>query len=80
MLEPHGVNYDDVRNEPVINGEEWYSYFTMTPEEDATFRKWAIDRIRKVMKCSIASAERDFDWFWLAYGLRVDDSNNVTSE
>jgi hypothetical protein len=78
MLEKHGVNYEFVLANPFIEGESWFTHYTFTQEEAQEFKIWAIKRIKDTLKCSKIKAEREFDWFNLAVGLKVEQNENET--
>lgn len=72
MLRKHGVDYYYVLENRTIEGESWFSYYTMTQEEADKFREDSIQIIREKLKISQAKARKEFDWFWLEWGLRVE--------
>ena len=79
MLEKHNVDIEFVKKNPEIRGKPWYIYYTFTPQEEEIFEKWAIDFIKKSLKCSKERARHEYAWFNLAWGLHVErdgDSSN----
>ena len=73
MLEKHNVSYEYVLENPKIEGNDWFFYFTMTKKEAEEFKKFAIAEIKKVNRCSKYYAENYFSWFNLYCGLRIID-------
>lgn len=72
QLRKHGVDYDFVLENPRIEEQYWFSYYTLTEEESAKFREEAIKIIRDNLKCTIARANKEYDWFHLQWGLRIE--------
>lgn len=73
MLEPHGVDYNYVMQNPEIEGEQWYQYYKWTNEECDEFKEWAIPVIMKHEKCNKKIASQKFGYFNMQYGLRIKD-------
>ena len=76
MLEPHGVDYDHVLNNPTIDGVDWFMYYTWTSEQSENFARWASKEIKKSLRCSMDRAESEYGWFNLMWGLKIDDDKN----
>lgn len=72
QLRKHGVDYDFVIENPRIEEQYWFSYYPMTEEESANFKAEAIQLIREQLKCTKARAEKEYMWFNLQWGLRVE--------
>ena len=79
MLEKHGITYDTIianRDENkrwVIDGKDWYSYYTMTKSEYEEFRKKAVALIAKKLKLNKKVAEKEFSWWFLQIGLNIEE-------
>lgn len=73
MLEMAGYNktYDDIIKE---NNPTWFSDYTMTTEQCNQWEEWFIKTSRKKLKCSKKRSEKEFMWFNLNYGLKIDDN------
>jgi len=56
--------------------EAWFSNNTMTMEQHAEWKIWFIAESRKVFKITKKMAEREFLFFDLSYGLRLNDSSS----
>jgi hypothetical protein len=56
----------------IESDELWYSNNTMSPEQHAEFKAYAIPLLKKVFKFNKAKAEQTFSWFDLSYGLRIN--------
>jgi len=54
-----------------LDDMEWYSNITMTRVQHEEFKKYSIGVIKKIFKVNTRKAEDIFNWFDLAYGLRV---------
>ncbi len=54
-----------------LDDDKWYFNITLTTEQQAEFKKYAIALIRKIFKCNRERAEKTFGWFDLGYGLRT---------
>ena len=72
MLEPHGVNYDYVVKNPMIDGKHWYDHYTWTKDEQNEFIRWAVDLVRAKHYWNRDLAESEVAWFILSFGLRVE--------
>lgn len=57
--------------EDTLSDDMWYFNWTMTPEEHATFKAYAIPLLKKTFKFNKAKAESTFQWFDLQFGLRI---------
>ena len=64
QLKDYGVTYDDVKSNP-----SWYMEYKTTPEKEEAFIKYAVQRIREVLKISKAASEKEASWFILQWGL-----------
>jgi hypothetical protein len=51
--------------------DQWYFNITMTSEEHQKFKAYTIPLLKKIFKFNKSKAEQTFDWFNLAYGLRI---------
>lgn len=75
QLRKHGVDYDYVLENPMIDGQYWFSKYTLTEEESEKFEAEALEIIRDKLKCTVARARKEFTWFNLQWGLRVEYEN-----
>jgi hypothetical protein len=64
QLKDHGVTYEEVKSNP-----SWYMEYKTTPEKEDAFIKYAVERIREVLKISKVAAEKEASWFILQWGL-----------
>jgi hypothetical protein len=86
MMEKFNITYDDIISHVdedkrwVIDGKDWYQYYTFTEDEEAEFRKKAIDLIRKRLRCSKGYAEDQFAWWNLNIGLSVRHNKEISEE
>ena len=65
VIKPHGITIEDVRGE-----KDWFSKYTMTPEESVVWQEWGTKLIQKRLKISKDAAQREMLWINLNYGLR----------
>lgn len=72
-LKPYGVDYDYVREHPVIEDEEWWRHYTFKSEKDyLKWKKYSINVIRRHLTRDKRRARQEFVWIDLCYGLRHD--------
>lgn len=71
MLEPHGVTYDYIYANQVIDGQEWYNHFTWSQVDRDKFKKYAIKRVKKVLRATDQEADYEVGMFMLAYSLKI---------
>ena len=55
--------------------KEWYSNNTISQEKADEWKQWFIAEARKTFKMPKKTAEKEFSWFNLSYGLR--DANPI---
>lgn len=75
QLEPHGVTYNDVYNNPT-----WYMDYHTTPEKEEEFNNYCVERIRKVLKVNKKQAELEASWFILQWGLTTKVQDQPDTE
>ena len=54
-----------------LDDDKWYFNITMTQEQHNEFKRYAILLLKKIFKFNKTKADATFDWFNLAYGLRI---------
>lgn len=54
-----------------LDDDNWYFNITMTLSQYEEFKKYSIKLIKKIFKCNTKRANDTFQWFNLAFGLRV---------
>lgn len=59
------------RLEDTLDDDMWYFNWTMTPEQHASFKAYAIPLLKKTFKFNKSKAESTFAWFNLQFGLRI---------
>lgn len=64
QLEPHGVTFEDVKDDP-----QWYMNYSTDSDTEKEFIEHCIKRIREVLKLNKALAEKEAQWFILQWGL-----------
>lgn len=55
------------------NQENWYSKKSWTNEEFEKYKEWFVNRFAKAFKCHKSLAEKEFSWFNLMWGWRVNE-------
>jgi O-glycosyl hydrolase len=76
QLEPHGVTYEEVKNDP-----QWYMNYSTDEGSEKEFIEYCIQRIREVLKVNKSIAEKEAQWFILQWGLTtVQDPNKVSNK
>jgi hypothetical protein len=68
-LEPYGVDYDFVKENPVILGVDWYQFYTFKEGEYEKWREFCLKLFKKKYKLRY---EERFSMFDLMYGLKQD--------
>lgn len=57
---------------------DWFSVWSMTPEQHAGFKAYALPLLKKVFKFNTNRAKSTFEWFDLCYGLKIQKEENDT--
>lgn len=66
QLEPHGVTYTDIRNQP-----NWFMKYNTTTKNENIFIDWAVYYLID-KGISTKRAEEEVSWFILQYGLTLN--------
>jgi hypothetical protein len=66
QLQMIGKTVQDALKDP-----DWYDTWTMTSEQHAEFKAYAIPLLKKVFKFNTGKANNTFAWFDLQFGLRI---------
>lgn len=53
--------------------EHWFSNNTITPQQHEEWRNWFITEAKKTFKLNKKVVEREFQYFNLSYGLKVQE-------
>jgi hypothetical protein len=69
MLEPHGINIEDIRD-----SETWFREYSWTYKEELDYRKWFIEYLSKKLRIGRALADKEFQWFNVSFGLKYLDN------
>ena len=69
QLKPHGVTYEDVKEDP-----QWYMNYATDDETEKKFMDYCTKRIREVLKVNKSLAEKETQWFILQWGLTLEKS------
>jgi hypothetical protein len=64
QLEPFGVTYDEVKDNP-----NWYMEYRTTEEAEREFMDWGVALIRKELRMSAQRAKMEMNWFILQWGI-----------
>ena len=54
-----------------LDDDNWFFNITMTRTQHIEFKQYSVKLIKKIFKCNTARAVATFEWFNLAFGLRV---------
>lgn len=54
-----------------IDDDKWFFNNTLTTEQFNQFEKYSLNLIQKVFKCNKTKAKNSFEWFNMAFGLRI---------
>jgi hypothetical protein len=52
---------------------DWHIDWTITEEQEKKFRGYAIPLLKKIFKFNKTKAEKTFDWFFMHWGLRIQN-------
>ena len=66
----HSVTFDDLLKE----NDGWYSIYTMTKAQHKIWKAWFLKELKLVFKWSDDTCRREFLWFDLQYGLKIEDA------
>jgi len=64
QLEPHGVSYEDVKDDPT-----WYMNYKINREDERKFIDWGSQLIQTELGLTQVLAEKEISWFILQWGL-----------
>jgi len=56
-----------------LGDDKWYFNWTITREEHAMFKRYAIRTLKKVFKFNTTKANETFNWFYEQFGLRIKE-------
>jgi hypothetical protein len=69
QLKSFNLTYEDVKEDP-----QWYMKYSTTQEKETEFKKYIVERCRKVLRLSKKAAENEASWFILQWGLTTNPS------
>jgi len=72
QLEPFGVTYEDVKNNP-----DWYMEYLTTEKAEQEFIEWGTDLISKKLRLNKKMARMEMSWFILQWGLTTSVSDKI---
>lgn len=64
QLEPHGVTYNDVKDDP-----NWYMNYKTTRDAEREFMDWGSQLMQEELGLTEPLAEKEISWFILQWGL-----------
>lgn len=79
MMKKYGITFAEIEKHLdkdgrwLIDGQDWFKHYTFTKDEEAAFRKEAIDLIAKRLKMSKKAAAQEFSWWYLFIGLSLEE-------
>jgi len=71
----HNTSYDELLSFDNDSNGPWYSFYTMTEDQMSDFKNWFLLDYKSTFKRGKYRSEKDFAWFSLMYGLKIDDTN-----
>jgi hypothetical protein len=71
----HDLTFEDIKK---IDREDdpWYMQYSMTEEQNQSWRDWGVQYLREKLKTKKALAIRDMAFFDLVYGLTIKKENH----
>lgn len=75
QLEPHGVTYEDVKDDP-----NWYMNYKTSRDAEQEFVDWGVNLIREELGLTTVLAEREISWFILQWGLTSSETYDEATE
>jgi hypothetical protein len=69
----HNVTYNDIKDRK----DDWFTQWTMTMQQNDEWQEWGINELSKRLKTSKKKAEFEMGMMSLAYGLKLNDSENL---
>ena len=71
VIAGHEVTYDDIKDRK----DDWFTQWPMTTAQAEEWKAWGVAYLRKNLRVSKVSAEREMTWFNLQWGLKYSDYN-----
>lgn len=68
----YNIGYDDI----IKDESEWYLKYTMTEEQNKTWREWGVKLIKKKLRVPLKIAQSEMAMFDLCYGLKIKNKKN----
>lgn len=65
------AGYELTAQDLAKEGGEWYSKYTMTPEQEKQWMEWGQKYLKQTLKYNARQAYKNMQMFNLAYGLRT---------
>lgn len=76
-LQQYGVDFNHVINNPMVNGVQWFQYYTFKSKSDYDgWRRYTIKLLQQVALMSKRTAHKYFSAIDLAYGLKTKATND----
>lgn len=69
VIAGHEVTFEDIKDRK----DNWYTQWTMTMAQSDEWKAWGEAYLRKNLRYTKVSAEREMTWFNLQWGLRYSD-------
>jgi len=82
MLQPYGVDYNYVIENPKIDGIDWFSYYTWTKDEEAEYQLWFIKFLSEWTTPKMPGKYylQEWQWYNLNHGLRIKENEIQSSD
>ena len=69
VIAGHSVTYEDIKDRK----DHWWAGWTMTMAQADKWQEWGVDYLRKNLKLTKVSAEKEMQWVNLQWGLKYSD-------
>lgn len=69
VIAGHSVTYDDIKDRQ----DDWYAQWTMSQAQYDSWKNWGVEYLRKNLKMTKKSAEKEMSWVGLMWGLKFSD-------
>lgn len=69
IIAGHEVTFEDIKD----RNDDWYAQWTMTMAQADEWKAWGEAYLRKNLRYTKVSAEREMTWFNLQWGLKYSD-------
>lgn len=68
IIAGYNVTYEDIKGRQ----DDWYTQWTMSPEQNNEWQEWGVEYLRKKFKWNKKVAQTEMAWISLMWGLKFD--------